>query len=133
MSRPTRRSAVAISTTETLPPWVLANTSLRTPARRTLSPISVSARIRAPAESDKVPGNARCSSDVPIGSIGRKLTGSSPGSNSRAPARKGRQHGEPAGWGPAGEILPGHLDPVALGQHRFFHDCRHQLAQLVYG
>ena len=62
------------------PPWLLAMTSRRTPARATLSPISVHNRVRVSADKVKVPGNAWCSLDLPIGISGRNVAGRSAGS-----------------------------------------------------
>ena len=45
-----RRSRDTISIAATLPPWLVISTSLRTPARCTLSPISVQARITVAAD-----------------------------------------------------------------------------------
>ncbi len=64
----------------------LARTSLRTPARAMLSPISVSRRICVSAEMVMVPGKATCSSDLPIQTVGRKVTGRSFGRRARTAA-----------------------------------------------
>jgi hypothetical protein len=48
-----------MSITGTLPPWEFTITSLRQPARCTLSPISVQARIRVSAERVSVPGKGK--------------------------------------------------------------------------
>ena len=55
---------------------------MRTPARATLSPISIQMRIAVSQEKVIVPGEAMCSLDLPTGWIGRKVTGRPSGSNS---------------------------------------------------
>ncbi len=76
----TRNSRATMSSIGTLPPWLLTSTSLRTPARATLSPISVQARISVSAERVSVPGEAMCSFDLPIAWTGRKVAGTCAGS-----------------------------------------------------
>ena len=63
----------------TLPPCALMKINLRQPARATLSPISVQARISVSAESVNVPGYSACSLDRPMVCAGRNNTGMSAG------------------------------------------------------
>ncbi len=74
MRERTRSSRAAVAITEALPPCELASTSLRRPARCTLSPISTSTRSSVSADSVSVPGDSRCSFDLPIGWIGSTST-----------------------------------------------------------
>ena len=69
-----------------LPPWLLMMTSLRIPARATLSPISMNARSAVSGESVSVPRNARCSSEAPTACTGRNTAGESSGSSARTRA-----------------------------------------------
>ena len=54
------------------------------PARCTLSPISVQARIRVSADRVSVPGKARCSFDLPTACTGRTRTSRSSGTSGSA-------------------------------------------------
>jgi hypothetical protein len=60
-----RSSRAAISSTCGWPPWPLASSSLRKPARYTDSPISVTVASSVGPVSVMVPGKCRCSSDLP--------------------------------------------------------------------
>ena len=60
-----RSSRAAISSTCGCPPWPLASSSLRNPARYTDSPISVTTASSVGPVSVIVPGKCRCSSDLP--------------------------------------------------------------------
>ena len=82
----TRSCRAARSMSAMLPPWLLMMTSLRIPARCTLSPISMKARSAVSGESVSVPRNARCSSDAPTACTGRNATGDPPAAaRARAP------------------------------------------------
>src|SRR5712691_10776656 len=83
MSSRTRSSRATMPITSTLPPWELTMTSLRRPARCTLSPISHQMRMRLSAENVMVPGERRCSCDFPIVWIGRNSTRRSSGRRAR--------------------------------------------------
>ena len=76
-----------MSIDDTLPPCELRITSLRQPARNTLSPISVQARITVAADSVKVPGNSTCSSDLPMVWTGRNSTDLASGTFGMAASR----------------------------------------------
>ena len=74
------RSASAVaSIAATLPPCEFITTSLRQPARATLSPISVQARIAVSGDSVSVPGYSECSPETPTVCSGRNRTGRSSG------------------------------------------------------
>ena len=60
-----RRSRVTMSITFICPPWALKNTSLRTPARATLAPMSIHSAISVCADSVTVPGYSECSLLLP--------------------------------------------------------------------
>jgi len=65
--------------TGTLPPCEFMKMSLRHPARATLSPISVHARVTVSSENVSVPGYSMCSLDLPTAWTGRINTGISSG------------------------------------------------------
>ena len=67
----TRNSRATMSMTGTLPPCEFMKISLRQPARATLSPISVQARMIVSSEKVSVPGYSMCSLDLPIAWTGR--------------------------------------------------------------
>ena len=83
----TRNSRTTASMTGTLPPCEFMKMSLRHPARATLSPISVQARVTVSIEKVSVPGYSMCSFDLPIAWIGRINTGMSSGMRLIAVAR----------------------------------------------
>src|SRR5579859_2805466 len=86
MPRRALRSVATISVSPVWPPWLLKIRSLRRPARWTPSPTAVQTRMSVAASSDRVPGKARCSCEVPTACVGRMITGRSFGSSVQAAA-----------------------------------------------
>src|SRR6478735_3952358 len=86
MPWPTRSSRATIFIGSTLPPCEVISTSLRKPARFTLSPISIQARIALSQPIVSVPGECRCSFDLQIACVGRTRTSRSAGTSGIASA-----------------------------------------------
>mmetsp|Transcript_26312 Transcript_26312/g.86355 ORF Transcript_26312/g.86355 Transcript_26312/m.86355 type:complete len:236 (-) Transcript_26312:1721-2428(-) len=70
----TRRRRATISATAWLPPCPFTKTSLRTPVRCTLRPMSIQSASSVAGERESVPANSRCSVEVPTGIGGRTST-----------------------------------------------------------
>src|SRR5450830_921059 len=64
-----------MSSTLTCPPWLLNNSSLRTPARATHSPSSTHSRITVSGDSVSVPAKRWCSGLRPTAWVGRNSAG----------------------------------------------------------
>ena len=88
-----RRSRATSSIAATLPPWLVTRTSLRSPARARLSPISVQARDRGRGrQRQRARDKPRCSARLPTRCTGRNVTGRRVGQDlaRRAPDRPRR-------------------------------------------